>query len=119
MKSKVNEEEYIKEYLKDIPDTRLGIMFGISARTAERISSRLRNQGKVPNRKDLILDLPTERLKQQNRDLGRIDRKTLREFFWSIELAFARLYIWIKVFSDVYVKKKYHKDKWERVESTK
>ena len=45
--------------------------------------------------------------------------KTLKEFFWSIELAFVRLHVWIKVFLDVYVKKKYHKDNWERVESTK
>jgi len=80
MKSKVNEEEYIEEYLKDIPDSELGPIFGVSGRTAERISAKLRNQGKVPNRKDLILDLPMERVKQQNRDLGRIDRKTLREF---------------------------------------
>lgn len=80
MKSKVNEEEYIEEYLKDIPDSKLGTMFGISDRTAERISSKLRSQGKVPNRKDLVLDLPTERLKQQNKDLSRVDRKTLREY---------------------------------------
>ena len=45
--------------------------------------------------------------------------KTIKEIFWSIELAFARFYIWIRVFLDVYVKKKYHKDSWERVESTK
>ncbi len=45
--------------------------------------------------------------------------KTLKEFFWSIELAIARFYIWLKVFQDVYLKKKYHEDNWERVESTK
>lgn len=45
--------------------------------------------------------------------------KNIREFFWAIELAFARLYIWIKVFIKVYLKKEYHKDKWQRVESTK
>lgn len=45
--------------------------------------------------------------------------KTIKEFYWSIELAFARLYIWLKVFLEVYIKKKYHKDAWERVESTK
>lgn len=45
--------------------------------------------------------------------------KTIKELYWSIELAFARLYIWAKVFQDVYIKKKYHKDNWERVESTK
>nr|QBM01214.1 hypothetical protein [uncultured archaeon] len=45
--------------------------------------------------------------------------KTLKELFWSIELIFARFYMWVVVFSDVYVKKKYHQDKWKRVESTK
>ena len=45
--------------------------------------------------------------------------KTLKEFFWSIELAFARLYVWGEVFLDVYIKKRYHKDAWKRVESTK
>lgn len=80
MKSKVNEEEYIEAYLKDIPDSELGPMFGVSGRTAERISAKLRTKGQVPNRKELILDLPRERTKQQNRDLGRIDRKTLREY---------------------------------------
>lgn len=45
--------------------------------------------------------------------------KIIKEFRWSIELAFARLYIWLKVFLDVYIRKKYHKDIWERVESTK
>ena len=45
--------------------------------------------------------------------------KTAKEIYWSVELAFARLYVWMKVFLDVYIKKKYHKDKWERVESTK
>jgi cellulose synthase/poly-beta-1,6-N-acetylglucosamine synthase-like glycosyltransferase len=45
--------------------------------------------------------------------------KTFKEFFWSIELIFARFYMWIVVFSEVYLKKKYHQDKWKRVESTK
>lgn len=45
--------------------------------------------------------------------------KSAKEFYWSIQLMFARLYIWMKVFTDVYIKRKYHKDAWERVESTK
>jgi cellulose synthase/poly-beta-1,6-N-acetylglucosamine synthase-like glycosyltransferase len=45
--------------------------------------------------------------------------KTLKEIFWTIELIFARLYLWILVFFEVYVKKKYHKDNWERVESAR
>jgi cellulose synthase/poly-beta-1,6-N-acetylglucosamine synthase-like glycosyltransferase len=45
--------------------------------------------------------------------------KNLKEFFWAVELIFARLYMWTIVFCDVYLKKKYHKDNWERVESTK
>jgi len=45
--------------------------------------------------------------------------KNIKEFFWTFQLIFARLYIWIVVFFDVYFKKKYHQDSWERVESTK
>ena len=43
----------------------------------------------------------------------------IREFFWTIELLFARLYMWGIVFFDVYIKKKYHRDEWDRIESTK
>jgi len=45
--------------------------------------------------------------------------KSFKEFYWTIQLLFARLYMWFKVFSLVYIKKDYHKDDWERVESTK
>ncbi len=45
--------------------------------------------------------------------------KTVKEFFWSIELVLARFYMWLLVFKEVYIKKNYHKDGWERVESTK
>ena len=45
--------------------------------------------------------------------------KTLKEIFWTIELIFARLYLWGLVFFEVYIKKKYHKDNWERVESAR
>ena len=45
--------------------------------------------------------------------------KTLKEIFWTFELIFARLYLWVLVFFEVYVKKKYHKDNWERVESAR
>jgi cellulose synthase/poly-beta-1,6-N-acetylglucosamine synthase-like glycosyltransferase len=45
--------------------------------------------------------------------------KNIKEFFWTIELFFARLYMWMIVFYEVYVKRRYHKDNWTRVESTK
>ncbi|MCX6746811.1 MAG: glycosyltransferase [Candidatus Pacearchaeota archaeon] len=45
--------------------------------------------------------------------------ENIKEFFWSLELIFARLYIWIIVFFEVYLRKKYHKDNWERVESAR
>lgn len=45
--------------------------------------------------------------------------KNLREFFWTLELFLARLYMWGIVFFEIYFKKNYHKDNWERVESTK
>jgi cellulose synthase/poly-beta-1,6-N-acetylglucosamine synthase-like glycosyltransferase len=45
--------------------------------------------------------------------------KNFKEFGWSIQLLFSRLYTWLRVFADVYVNKRYHKDKWSRVISTK
>jgi len=45
--------------------------------------------------------------------------QNIKEISWSIQLAFARFYLWMEVFYDVYMKKKYYQDAWERVESTK
>ncbi len=45
--------------------------------------------------------------------------ENIKELFWSFQLIVLRLYIWAKSFEDVYFKKKYHEDNWERVESTK
>ena len=43
----------------------------------------------------------------------------LNEFWWTIELAFARVYMWAKVFWDINLKNRNYGDAWERVESTK
>lgn len=45
--------------------------------------------------------------------------RSFKEFLWSLELVLARIYMWFIVFFKVYLEKDYHKDKWERVESTK
>ncbi len=45
--------------------------------------------------------------------------ENVKEFFWSCQLILLRLYIWAKSFEEVYLRKKYHDDGWERVESTK
>lgn len=45
--------------------------------------------------------------------------RNLKEFYWSLELAFVRLYMWIVVFWDTKVKNRNYWDNWERVESTK
>ena len=45
--------------------------------------------------------------------------QSIKQFLWSMELFFARFYMWILVFNKVYLKKEYHKDGWQRVESTK
>jgi len=45
--------------------------------------------------------------------------KNLMQFWWTIELGFARLYMWLSVFYDIKVKNNYYGDAWERVESTK
>lgn len=45
--------------------------------------------------------------------------KNIKELFWTFWLFFARLYMWGVVFWQIYIKKRYHQDNWERVESTK
>lgn len=45
--------------------------------------------------------------------------KNINEFFWTLQLFFARIYMWGIVFFDIYIRRKYHQDNWERVESTK
>lgn len=45
--------------------------------------------------------------------------KTIKEFWWSIELAFARAYMWMRVLWDTKAKAKHYGDNWERVDSTK
>tara|TARA_Y100000310_G_C20637970_1_gene792278 strand:- start:932 stop:1831 length:900 start_codon:yes stop_codon:yes gene_type:complete len=45
--------------------------------------------------------------------------RSAKEFCWTLQLYFARLYMWIKVFSETKLMKKHYKDNWERVESTK
>lgn len=42
-----------------------------------------------------------------------------KEFLWTFELIFARLYMWAKVFLDTRFLNKHYGDAWERVESTK
>lgn len=45
--------------------------------------------------------------------------KTVKEFYWSILLAFSRLYMWLLVFYNTKIKTFESVDKWERIESTK
>lgn len=45
--------------------------------------------------------------------------KNIREFFYTLLLFPARLYMWLKVFQEAKISKKQHADAWKRVESTK
>lgn len=45
--------------------------------------------------------------------------KNLKELKWTLELIFARAYMWASVFFDTRLKGKHYQDAWERVESTK
>lgn len=42
-----------------------------------------------------------------------------KEYLWTLELIVARLYMWLSLFYDQLLKRKYYNDGWERVESTK
>ncbi len=45
--------------------------------------------------------------------------KTLKEFWWTLLLFFARLYLWVIIFWDQRIKKPGFEEMWKRVESTK
>lgn len=45
--------------------------------------------------------------------------KNLKEYWWTIELVLARLYMWLKVIYETRIKNKNYGDAWERIESTK
>ena len=45
--------------------------------------------------------------------------KNPKEFFWTIELIFIRLYLWLLVYRDINLRKKSFNDIWVRVASTK
>jgi ADP-heptose:LPS heptosyltransferase/glycosyltransferase involved in cell wall biosynthesis len=45
--------------------------------------------------------------------------KSLIQILWSSELLLARLFMWLKVFSDTKFRNKNYRDAWERIKSTK
>ncbi|MEK6951739.1 MAG: glycosyltransferase family 2 protein [Nanoarchaeota archaeon] len=45
--------------------------------------------------------------------------QNIKEFIWTFELLFYRLYLWLLIFRDINIKKKSFKEIWVRVESTK
>ena len=45
--------------------------------------------------------------------------KNPKEFFWTILLILARIYLWFKIFTDLKLKKESFKKTWTRVETTK
>lgn len=45
--------------------------------------------------------------------------KNFKEFYWTMILCFARLYMWLNLKYEEKIKQKYYNDGWERVESTK
>ena len=45
--------------------------------------------------------------------------KNLKEYFWTLQLYFLRVYLWYVIYRDINVKKKSFSDIWLRVESTK
>ena len=45
--------------------------------------------------------------------------RNLKEFFWTLLLYPARLYIWLKAFYEIKIKKKIYVAQWSRSESTK
>ena len=79
MKSKFNEERCIKLYNDGKTDAEIGKELNCSPRTIERWLRKYRNEGKIPYRVNLEVNIDLERQKQKNRDLGRIDRRKLRD----------------------------------------
>lgn len=53
--------------------------------------------------------------------IGKVLRfpNNLKEMFWTIELIFARIYLWAKIFKSINFEEKKFEDVWVRIESTK
>lgn len=45
--------------------------------------------------------------------------KNIKEFWWFVELVFARIYLWFVIYRDINIKNKSQKEIWKRVETTK
>ncbi len=45
--------------------------------------------------------------------------KTIKEYFWTVELVFVRLYMWLSLFYSLRFKKEEYRDGWDKIESTK
>ncbi len=45
--------------------------------------------------------------------------KTLKEFFWFVELVFVRIYLWILIYKDINLSEKKFEKIWVRIDSTK
>jgi len=45
--------------------------------------------------------------------------KTLKEMFWTLSLFPIRLYVWMNLFYNMKIKKRYYKDSWKQVKTTK
>ena len=45
--------------------------------------------------------------------------RNLKEIYWTIKLIFLRLYLWLLIFNDTYIRKKKFEETWVRIESTK
>lgn len=45
--------------------------------------------------------------------------RNLKEIYWTVKLICLRLYLWLLIFNDIYIRKKKFEETWVRIESTK
>ncbi|MBU1878346.1 MAG: hypothetical protein KJ734_05295, partial [Chloroflexi bacterium] len=45
--------------------------------------------------------------------------RSIREFIWTLALFAARLHVWARILIDVRLRRRSHRDIWQRIESTK
>ncbi len=109
---KIDYAENAKVYVKNVTNWKEWISQKIRTSRAHETMDKYVDTNSIPRTKTFF-----------NESRGIINLftypKSLKEFYWTIQLIFARLYMWFKVFILVYIKRDYHQDGWEGVKSTK
>ncbi len=107
--------------IKYVPDAKVIVKFPTNFK--DWIKQKSRSGGGYAQLSEFI-ELPRDQMRSFSNEIKGIwdvlsYAENPREFFWTLLLLFARLYLWIKIFWERKVTRKSFKKTWTRIESTK